>query len=55
MDMVPRSRYIKEELRRKTIKWTHMSSQFLSNFCFNTEYLTRWEVLCWFKDFIFHR
>jgi hypothetical protein len=55
MDMVPRSWYIQEELRRKMVDWTHMSSQFCLTFSFTTEDLAQREALLWIKDFIFHR
>jgi hypothetical protein len=54
MDMVPRSSYIQEDLIRKMVEWTHVSSQFCLKFSFTTEYLAQREDLLRIKYFIFH-
>jgi hypothetical protein len=54
MDMVPRSWYIQKELERKTVESTHMSSHFLSTFCFIMADMAHREALHKIKEFIFH-
>jgi hypothetical protein len=53
--MVSRSWYIQEELMRKMIEWTHVSSQYFLTFSFTAENLVQREALLQIKYFIFHR
>jgi len=55
MDMVPRVWYIQEEVKRKMMDWTHMSSQFFLKSIFMEGNLAQRAALLYIKYFVFPR